>query len=106
MGRLVYNSTPQYFDLEDRVLAHLRLVFMNKLRRSEAFFFHVPMIDGSGVRSVWIHPAVPLVFQFTGGREPTINLEWVEQLMEQASSANGLSVTPEPSSTGERVVRG
>lgn len=100
MGRLVYNSTPQSFDIEDRTLAHLRIVFMNKLRRGEPFFFHVATADGNGLRSIWVHPAVPLVFQFVGGRPPTINMDWVDALMTSANSSYGLTVTPEPAERG------
>jgi hypothetical protein len=95
MGRLIY-AAEQSVDIDDRALAHLRIVVMNKLRRSEAFMFDIDMADGSGRRSFWIHPAVPLQFHFFGGRQPRINRAWVEELMQAASSANGLTITPEP----------
>ncbi|MBM3714718.1 MULTISPECIES: ATP-dependent DNA ligase [Microbacterium] len=96
MGKLVYNAVGHSFDIEDRTLAHLRLVFMNKLRRSEPFMFHFAVGDGSGSRSLWIHPSIPLVFHFYGSRSPQVNRRWVDDLMLEASSPNGLSITPEP----------
>ena len=81
-------------DIDDRALAHLRVVFMNKLRRAEPFLFH--HTEASGLRSLWIHPAVPIVFHFYGSRQPALNREWVEALMIAASGAHGLSVFPEP----------
>ena len=36
MGRLIYRDRAT-FDIDDRLLAHLRLVIMNKLRRNEGF---------------------------------------------------------------------
>lgn len=94
MGKLVYGSGNRSFDIEDRALAHLRVVFMNKLRRGEPFMFHhsEPHVSCS----VWMHPSVPLVFQFHGSRQPTMNREWVEALMQEASSPNGLRLLPEP----------
>lgn len=45
------------FDIEDRMLWHLRLVIMNKFRRGESFMLQLP--DGNeGQRSLWLHPSV------------------------------------------------
>lgn len=96
MGKLVYNALGHSFDIEDRALSHLRLVFMNKLRRGEPFLFHFSPGDGSGSRSLWIHPSIPLVFHFYGSRPPAINRRWVDDLMHEASGAHGLVLTPEP----------
>lgn len=83
-------------EIDDRVLAHLRIVVMNKLRRSEAFMFDIDVGDGSGRRSFWLNPSVPLQFHFYGSRHPQINRAWVEELMQVASGPNGLTITPEP----------
>jgi hypothetical protein len=96
MGRFVYDRMATSVDLDDRTLAHLRIVVMNRLRRSEAFMFQVEMGDGSGRRSFWMHPGVPLQFYFFSGRLPRINRAWIEQLMVAASSPNGLTIVPEP----------
>ncbi|GEB44102.1 hypothetical protein DEU35_0804 [Microbacterium sp. AG157] len=96
MGKLVYNTAGHSFDIEDRTLSHLRMVFMNKLRRGESFMFHFPMGDGSGTRTLWISPSIPLVFHFYGSRAPQLNRRWIEDLMDEASSPQGLSVTVEP----------
>lgn len=96
MGRFIYDTTGNAVDIDDRTLAHLRVVVMNKLRRSESFMFDVEIGDGSGRRSFWMHPSVPLQFHFFGSRHPHINRAWIEELMVSASSPNGLSITPEP----------
>ena len=105
VGKLVYNALGHSFDIEDRTLTHLRLVFMNKLRRGEPFMFHFPVGDGSGTRSLWIAPSIPLVFHFYGSRAPQVNRRWVDDLMHEASSPNGLTITPEPDpeSVGEPI---
>ncbi len=94
VGKLVYGSGNRSFDIEDRTLAHLRVVIMNKLRRGEPFMFH--HTEPHVTCSVWMHPAVPMVFHFHGSRQPAVNREWVEALMQEASSANGLRIVPEP----------
>lgn len=96
MGRFIYDTMGNSVDIDDRTLAHLRVVMMNKLRRSESFMFDVEIGDGSGRRSFWMHPAIPLQFHFFGSRNPAINRAWIEELMVSASSPSGLIITPEP----------
>lgn len=97
MGRFIYDTLNNSIDIEDRTLAHLRIVIMNKLRRSESFMFTVDL-DSEGIsrRSFWMHPSVPLQFAFHGSREPRLNRLWIEALMVSASSPNGLFVVSEP----------
>lgn len=95
MGAFVYDTTFSV-QIEDRTLAHLRIVVMNKLRRSEPFMFEVDMHDGSGHRSLWIHPAVPLQFRFYNSGHPPINRAWIEALMAAASGPQGLTLLLEP----------
>ncbi|KAA9150073.1 ATP-dependent DNA ligase [Microbacterium lushaniae] len=96
MGKLIYTGLGYSFDIEDRALAHLRVIFMNKLRRGEPFLFHHTAGDGSGTRSSWIHPSIPVVFHFYGSRAPVLNRRWVEDLMREANGPHGLTVVPEP----------
>jgi len=96
MGRFIYDTAANSVDIDDRTLAHLRIVVMNKLRRSESFMFDVEIGDGSGRRSFWMNPSVPIQFHFFGSRQPRINRLWVEELMQAASGPNGLSIVPEP----------
>lgn len=96
MGKLIYDALGNSFDIEDRTLSHLRVVFMNKLRRGEPFMFHYAVGDGSGTRSLWIHPSIPLVFHFYGSRPPALNRRWIDDLMREASGPNGLWIVPEP----------
>ena len=104
MGRFIYDTNGNSIDIDDRTLAHLRIVMMNKLRRSEPFMFDVEVGDGSGRRSYWIAPAVPLQFHFFGSRQPRINRLWVEELMLAASGPGGLTILPEPSGEPEPEV--
>ncbi len=96
VGRFIYDTNANAVDIEDRTLSHLRIVVMNKLRRGEAFMFDVEIGDGSGRRSFWVHPSVPMQFHFYGSRQPKINRAWIEELMLAASGPAGLTIVPEP----------
>ena len=103
MGRFIYDTAANSVDIDDRTLAHLRIVVMNKLRRSESFMFDVEVGDGSGRRSFWMHPSVPIQFHFFGSRQPRVNRKWVEVLMLAASGPSGLTILPEPSEDDEQA---
>ncbi len=92
MGRLIYRDRAS-FDIDDRILAHLRIVVMNKLRRNEGFMLQLPVNEGVRQASLWIHASNALVMQFYGGREPAIDRALVDQMMHDASSADGLTLT-------------
>ena len=96
MGKFIYGATAVSVDIEDRVLAHLRMVIMTKLRRNESFMFDIDVGGGNGRRTFWIHPSVPIQFHFFGSRPPRINREWVEEMIRLASSTTGLTIPPEP----------
>ncbi|MDD7927987.1 DUF7882 family protein [Microbacterium thalli] len=100
MGRFIYDTLGNSVEIDDRTLAHLRIVIMNKLRRSEPFMFDIDLPRGGERRSYWIHPSVPLQFHFSGSRQPRINRYWVEELMQVASGPSGLSLVPEPTDEG------
>ena len=95
MGSLTYGHWTVEFD--DRLLAHLQLVIVQRLRMQERFM--LSWIDGvevgSGRSAVWVHPEGDLCFRFAGSRAPRINEEWVRRLTESASSSRGLVVTTE-----------
>jgi len=96
MGKLIYAaSTEIVFD--DRVLAHLQLVIGLKLRRGESFFFswRDEQGIGDGRSTIWLHPAIPLVFRYNGGRMPKINREWLDALTNSSNSSQGLQLVDE-----------
>lgn len=97
MGKLNYGEG-MTIDFDDRTLAHLQLVIATKLRRSETFALSWRDEPGSGDgrTTIWLHPSIPLVFKYFGGRSPVINRAWVEALMVSANSASGLRIVPEP----------
>ena len=95
MGSLTYDGVVVQF--EDRVLTHLQIVIVQKLRKGEPFLMSGRDADsvGDGRSSVWLHPAIPLFFKFSGSRVPSINREWLASLSASASGSQGLIVTSE-----------
>ncbi|MCS5714918.1 ATP-dependent DNA ligase [Herbiconiux sp. CPCC 205716] len=97
MGKLTYDSSLTV-EFDDRVLAHLSTVITAKLRRGECFSFSWKddPAAGDGRTSIWLHPTIPIVFKFYGGRAPVLNRAWVEALMLTANSPHGLHLVNEP----------
>jgi hypothetical protein len=56
----------------------------------------VPAERGSGRGSIWLHPAIPLRFEFGGSRPPALNRAWLEEMTMSASSSLGLVLGEEP----------
>lgn len=98
MGLLVYGTTAFEIEFDDRTLAHLQVVIVNKLRREEKFLFtwlHGPD-EGGGRSSIWFHPTIPLRFHFDVADAPKLNRPWLEALVVSANSTAGLHVLAEP----------
>ena len=95
MGTISYDHL--VVKVDDRTLAHVQIVIVNKLRRGEAFLmsWKDSVEAGSGRSSIWLHPHVLVHFKFDGSRAPVINPEWVATLAESADSSRGLIVTAE-----------
>jgi hypothetical protein len=105
MGTLTYDTI--VIEFEDRLLAHLQIVIVNKLRRRESFAmsWRDSTDVGDGRSAIWIDPSIPLYFKFDGSRVPSINREWVEDLAESAAGPQGLIVTGEDGELDERPGR-
>jgi len=90
VGRLFYQGRA-VLDVDDRTLAHLRVVMMNKLRRGESFMLHAPH-PSAGTLSLWLSASTPLVLQFWGGRSPSLDQHLVERMFDEANGPNGLTL--------------
>src|SRR3954467_5676240 len=95
MGKLIYGSETG-LEIEDRVLAHLQVVMIAKMRRRESFAFSWEHSRGadSGLTTIWMHPAMNLRFRYSGSRLPELNRAWLEELRMLADSADGLPLIP------------
>jgi hypothetical protein len=95
VGSIRYDG--ERVEFEDRLLAHLQVVIVQKLRRGDGFlmsWLNSPAI-GSGRSSMWLDRTIPLRFSFLGSRSPMINRDWLHTLQESADSSTGLIVTGE-----------
>jgi hypothetical protein len=101
MGTLIYGGVATGSSIDDRALAHMQVVMLNKLRRREnfAYSWKNSVADGDGRSTIWIASEIPLQFKYSGSRPPTINSAWVEILMATANTAAGLHLLAEPAST-------
>jgi hypothetical protein len=97
MGRFIYEGAVKA-EIEDRALAHLQFVIMDKLRRGEAFPFtwHDDPSLGQGRTTVWLNTRSDLVFKYYGSRQPELNRAWLEALAVEANSLQGLQLMREP----------
>lgn len=93
---MLYGHGHDSIELEDRSLALVRIVVINKFRRGESSMFDVAMRDSGGRRSYWMHPRVPLTFLFYGSRPVPNNRVWADALIAAANSPGGLVLVPEP----------
>lgn len=95
MGSLTYDGW--VIDFDDRLLAHLHLVIMQRFRNHESFAMSwVNAVEsGDGRGSIWLHPDGDLSFRFLGSKVPAMNPEWIARLTASATSSQGLIVTGE-----------
>ena len=91
MATFTYGTPAVDYEFDDRLLAHLRVVIVAKLRRSESFLF--TWIDHSGPEdmqeSLWIHPGASIRFEIRDSAAKQMSRAWLELL---AASANSGSV--------------
>jgi hypothetical protein len=73
MGYLL--SQGERYQFEDRTLAHLQVVVINKLRHDEALalFWTAGLSEGHSQMSLWLHPTTDLRFHLYGSRVPMLN---------------------------------
>lgn len=106
MGTIQYGNGDE-IHIEDRALAHLKVVIATKLRRNESFTlsWQHPEGDSDGRSTIWLHPSIPLRFTFDDPEAPQINAQWIQSLMHSASSTGGISLIDEvldvPEQTGQ-----
>ncbi len=104
MGTLFYNQEP--IEIEDRALAHLKVVITTKLRRGESFTVSWRHADDQpdGRSTIWLHPSIPMRFVFADPEPALLNREWMEQLAHSANSSSGIMLVAEPTGDGGEAI--
>ena len=94
--------------IEDRALAHLKVVIATKLRRDESFTVSWTHPDDQprGRSTIWLHPSIPLRFVFDDPEPAQLSREWIEDLANSASSTGGILLVAEHFDTGPIEVPG
>lgn len=97
MGTIYYGGSATPIHIEDRVLAHLKVVVATKLRRGESFTvsWQHPEAEPGGRSTIWLHPSIPLRFVFDDPEQTTLNRAWIEELAQSASSSGGILLSDE-----------
>lgn len=102
MGFFVFDDT-RAIPLDDRVLAHLQIVIIDKLRRHEAFALNLN--TDRAMVTMWLTCYTPLQFVYEGNRQPRINWRWVDLLAAEAGFTGMLELLPEPVEASPVVVK-
>lgn len=97
MGTLYYDGSGRPIPIDDRALAHLKVVIATRLRRHESFTlsWEHHEEDGSGRSTIWLHPSIPLRFVFDDPHPPELNARWIEELMQSVNATGGIALTDE-----------
>ena len=97
MGTIYYGGSATPIHIEDRALAHLKVVVATKLRRGESFTVSWTHPDDQqrGRTTIWLHPSIPLRFVFDEPEAPKLSREWIEDLANSANSSGGISLVSE-----------
>jgi hypothetical protein len=91
MGRLEYNSARPPIEVDDELLAHIKIVISTKLRRQESFMMTWPTgTEHSGRLTVWMHPSIPLVIEFDSESAIAIDPKRVERMVSKLNSRGEL----------------
>lgn len=97
MGAIFYGNAIEPISIDDRTLAHLKVVIATKLRRNESFTlsWRHPDGDAPGRSTLWLHPSIPLRFTFDADTAPELSQHWLTELSTSANSSGGILLTPE-----------
>lgn len=97
MGTIYYGGAAIPIHIEDRALAHLKVVIATKLRRDESFTlsWRHPDDQPRGRSTIWLHPSIPLRFVFDDPEPTDLSRSWIEDLANSANSSGGISLVAE-----------
>jgi hypothetical protein len=97
VGTIYYGGSAMPIHIEDRTLAHVKVVIATKLRRGESFTvsWRHPDDQPRGRSTIWIHPSIPLRFVFDEPEPPQLSRRWIEELAHSANSTGGIMLVAE-----------
>ncbi|KZE42538.1 DUF7882 family protein [Microbacterium sp. T32] len=94
MAKLFYGTTPEPITIDDRMLAHVKVVVATKLRRGESFTLSWTHGAGEpvGRSTIWLQPSIPLRFVFESEQPETLDQNLLKRMANDANSSRGLSL--------------
>lgn len=94
---MMYYGGADPIQIEDRALAHLKVVIATKLRRNESFTlsWRHPEGDAPGRSTIWLHPSIPLRFVFDEPEPPELLMEWITAMANSANTSGGITLVTE-----------
>ena len=97
VGTIYYGGSATPIHIEDRALAHLKVVIATKLRRNESFTvsWQHPEDQPRGRSTLWLHPSIPLRFVFDDPEPAELSRAWIEDLANSANSSGGIMLVAE-----------
>ena len=97
MGTIYYGGSSTPVHIEDRALAHLKVVIATKLRRGESFTvsWQHPEDQPRGRSTIWLHPSIPLRFVFDDPEPAVLSPAWIQELATSANSSGGIMLVAE-----------
>jgi len=97
VGTIYYGGSETPIHIDDRALAHLKVVIATKLRRSESFTvsWRHPNDQPRGRSTIWLHPSIPLRFVFDDPEPAELSRAWIEELATSANSSGGIMLVAE-----------
>jgi hypothetical protein len=97
VGTMYYGGSATPIHIEDRALAHLKVVIATKLRRNESFTvsWQHPVDQPRGRSTIWLHPSIPLRFVFDDPEPAALSQRWIEELAHSSHSTGGIMLLAE-----------
>jgi hypothetical protein len=94
MGTLYYGSSRTPVRIDDRTLAHLKVVIVSKLRRDEPFLLSwpEPQETGGGRTSLWMHGTLDLIYRFDGSGHPELDKDVIDRMSSEALTPQGVRI--------------
>ncbi|PVE76975.1 hypothetical protein [Microbacterium testaceum] len=94
MAKLFYGTTTEPITIDDRMLAHVKVVVATKLRRGESFT--LSWVHGAdepvGRSTIWLQPSIPLRFVFDSEQPEALDQNLLKRMANDANSSRGLSL--------------
>ncbi|WP_396667644.1 hypothetical protein [Microbacterium sp. R86528] len=97
MGTIYYGGSATPIHIDDRTLAHLKVVIATKLRRDESFTVTWPHPEDQprGRSTIWLHSSIPMRFVFDNPEPEDLSREWIDKLSLSANSSGGILLVAE-----------